>query len=74
MANNKQTAIVRKALSLNTLQLCIAERRQHIITDKDINFSKLNFLIEDPSARTFCSQHQRTMSILVKGAADLDFD
>lgn len=73
MANNKQTAIVRKAYHWIPYNF-VSPKGDNIITDKDINFSKLNFLIEDPSARTFYSQHQRTMSILVKGAADLDFD
>lgn len=45
--------------------------------DKDINFSNLILTVfyivrENPSARTFYSQQQRTISVLVKGATDLD--
>lgn len=46
--------------------------------DKDINFRNLILIVfynlrKNPSARTFYSHYQRTMTVLVMGAADSDF-
>lgn len=74
--NNKQTATVK---GFYHLELCVTQRWQPIVMDKDINFRNVMLIVfynsrENPSARTFCSQYQRTVTVLVMGAADSDSD